>query len=132
MKAKLNPTKKQDKRGGRRPGSGRKPGSLNKSTRALKELAGDYTERAVRTLVEVMEDPEAPPAARVAAADKLLDRGHGRPAVTIENNVGKLDPDLIQRLQTDMVERMAKAHERQRQILIERGFIDENGNKLRD
>jgi uncharacterized protein (DUF885 family) len=132
MNEKSNSTKKQVKRGGRRPGAGRKSGTPNKSTRELKELAGEYTERAVKTLVAVMEDQEAPPAARVAAADKLLDRGHGRPAVTVEANVGKLDPDLIHRLQTDMVERMARSRERQRQVLLERGFIDEDGNKLRD
>lgn len=123
---KSKPIKKPAKRGGRRPGAGRKAGTPNKSTRELKELAGEYTERAVKTLVEVMEDPDAPPAARVAAADKILDRGHGRPAVTIEANIGKLDPDLMQRLQTDMVERMDRARERQRQILIERGLVDES------
>jgi transcriptional regulator with XRE-family HTH domain len=73
------------------------------------------------------------PASRVAAADKLLDRGHGRPAVTVEAHVdNKLDPNLMQRLETDFVERMARARERQRQVLLERGFIDEAGNKLRD
>jgi hypothetical protein len=122
---------KKSKRGGRRAGAGRKAGTPNKSTRELKALAGDYTERAVKTLVTVMEDPEAPPAARVAAADKLLDRGHGRPAVTVEANIGKLDPDLMYRLQTDMVERMARARERQRHILIERGLIDESEHELR-
>jgi hypothetical protein len=129
MKSNLN--KKPGKRGGRRPGSGRKAGTLNKATRELKELASEYTERAVKTLVEVMEDPDAPPAARVAAADKILDRGHGRPAVTIEANIGKLDPDLMQRLETDLVERMARARERQRQVLLERGLIDESEPKLR-
>jgi hypothetical protein len=127
MKAKSKPSK----RGGRRPGAGRKSGIQNKTTRELKALAGDYTERAVKTLVTVMEDPEAPPAARVAAADKLLDRGHGRPAVTVEANIGKLDPELMSRLQTDMVERMARARERQRQVLLDRGLIDESEQELR-
>jgi predicted Zn-dependent protease len=131
MKSNLN--KKPGKRGGRRPGSGRKAGTPNKATRELKELASEYTERAVKTLAEVMEDPGAPPAARVAAADKLLDRGYGRPAVTVDANVNnKLDQDLMHRLETEFVERMAKARERQRQVLIERGFIDKDGNKLRD
>lgn len=117
---------KQSKRGGKRPGSGRKAGIPNKSTKALKEIAGEYTEAAVKTLVAVMADQEAPPAARVAAADKLLDRGHGRPAVSIEANInGKMDTDMLKRLETEMVERMELARQRQLVVLKERGIVDE-------
>jgi uncharacterized protein (DUF885 family) len=123
---------KKIKRGGRRAGSGRKPGVKNRVTRALKELANEYTERALTVLVSVMEDETAPHAARVAAADKILDRGHGKPAITIDASVsGKLDQEMLHRLETEMVERMAKARERQRQGLIERGCIDADSNELR-
>jgi cellobiose-specific phosphotransferase system component IIA len=67
-------------RGGKRPGSGRKKGSLNKVTVNLKQKAGEYTEEALNVLAEVMRNPEAPAAARIQAADKILDRAHGRPA----------------------------------------------------
>lgn len=122
---------KKTKRGGRRAGSGRKPGVQNKVTRALKEMAGEYTERALNVLAQVMEDPEAPHAARVTAADKVLDRGHGRAAIMVDASLsGTLDQEMLHRLETEMVERMAKSRERQRQVLIERGFTDETGNEL--
>jgi hypothetical protein len=123
---------KKTKRGGRRAGSGRKPGVKNRVTTALKDLANEYTERALKVLVEVMEDPEAPHAARVAAADKVLDRGHGRPAIMVDASLsGKLDQEMLHRLETEMMERMAKARERQRQVLIERNLISETGNEWR-
>lgn len=123
---------KKTKRGGRRAGSGRRPGVKNKVTIALKEMANEYTERALKVLVQVMEDPEAPHAARVAAADKVLDRGHGRPAIMVDASLsGKLDQEMLHRLETEMVERMARARARQQKVLLERGFIDEKGNELR-
>jgi hypothetical protein len=38
-----------------------------------------------------MKDPKAPAAARISAAQAILDRGHGKPAQAIEVNAG---PDL--------------------------------------
>lgn len=61
----------KNKRGGRRPGSGRKLGVKNKATIDLKKIAEPYSKEAVGVLVEVMRDKEAPPATRVQAADKL-------------------------------------------------------------
>jgi hypothetical protein len=40
-----------------------------------------------------MRDPKAPAAARVSAAQALLDRGYGKPAQAIEVNA---EPDLTQ------------------------------------
>lgn len=115
----MDTQKNKSKRGGRRPGSGRKAGIPNKSTKALKEIAGEYTEAAVKTLVEVMEDPEAPPAARVAAADKLLDRGHGKPAQMVEATVESkgIDP---KELQARYITLMEKSCLRQIQVANER------------
>ncbi|MGZ8942615.1 MAG: hypothetical protein ACXW00_07610 [Methylobacter sp.] len=72
------------KRGGKRPGSGRKAGAKNKATMALKEVAAQYSEEAIETLVAVMRDPETSPAVKVQAAEKLLDRSHGRPAIHVD------------------------------------------------
>lgn len=74
-------------RGGKRPGSGRKRGVLNKTTISLKNMAGEYTSEAVKVMVAVMRDPETPPAVKIQAADKLLDRGHGRPAIHVEAEI---------------------------------------------
>ena len=58
---------------------GRQAGTPNKTTASIREAAQQYTDEALKTLVEVMGDETAPPAARVAAANSLLDRGHGKP-----------------------------------------------------
>ena len=69
-------------RGGYRSGAGRPTGSLNKTTseqsQRLSELAKDYTHDALLTLVDVARNGRTD-AARVAAANALLDRGYGKP-----------------------------------------------------
>lgn len=67
---------------GSKPGErrgGRKKGTRNKATADIKALAQQYTAEAVEVLASVMVNTEHPPAARVAAANALLDRGHGKP-----------------------------------------------------
>lgn len=71
-------------RGGKREGAGRPAGSLNKATAEIREAAQEYTEKALETLVAIMEDKDAPHAARVAAARDILDRGHGKPRQTTD------------------------------------------------
>jgi hypothetical protein len=44
----------------------------------LRELARAHTEEAVQTLVSVMRSAKSPPAARIRAAELLLDRGWGK------------------------------------------------------
>lgn len=88
-------------------------------------MAGEYTEEAVKTLFEVMQDKEAPAPARIAAANSLLDRSHGKPRQEVELSSSKVDQALLQQLENDMMTRLDQARERQRQILIERGLISE-------
>ena len=57
---------------------GREAGTPNKATASIREAAQQYTETAIQTLVEVMSDETAPHAARVAAANSLLDVGYGK------------------------------------------------------
>ena len=70
-------------RGGYRSGAGRPSGSLNKTTSEqslrLSEIAKDYTHDALLTLVDVARNGRTD-AARVAAANSLLDRAYGKPA----------------------------------------------------
>lgn len=79
-------------KGERTPGSGRKPGSLNKATKSLKELAQPYAPAAIETLRAIMEDVKAPHQARVAASNALLDRAGGKPPQAI---TGADDKPLI-------------------------------------
>lgn len=59
-------------------GRGRPKGSLNKVTASVKEAAQAFTDDALKVLATIMRDGESE-AARVAAANSILDRGHGKP-----------------------------------------------------
>jgi len=87
-------------RGGFREGAGRPSGSTNKSSpeqsQRLSELAKTYTEDALQTLVDVARNGRAD-AARVSAANALLDRAYGKPAVKQEQEVVEL-PLVVIRL----------------------------------
>jgi hypothetical protein len=67
---------------GSKPGEhrgGRKPGTPNKVTATLKEMARQHTDAALNTLVSVLAGGEGvPAAAQVAAAKEILDRGYGK------------------------------------------------------
>ena len=60
-----------------------------------KELARKHTAKAIETLVSIMDNPKAAPAARVSAANALLDRGYGKPPQHITGEGG---PSFVVRL----------------------------------
>ena len=64
------------------------PGGRPKVVAEVKELAREHTAEAIRTLVSIMTNSKSPPAARVSAANALLDRGYGKPPqhITGESN----------------------------------------------
>ncbi|SRR5260221_3030359 len=57
---------------------GRKKGTPNKATADVKALAQEHTAEAIRVLAGIMSDDDEPAAARVSAANALLDRAHGK------------------------------------------------------
>ena len=59
---------------------GRKAGTPNRATADIKAVTGAYTSEAVGVLVDLMRNEGTPPAVRLAAANSLLDRSHGKPA----------------------------------------------------
>ena len=61
------------------PGKSGNPGGRPKEIGRVKELARVHTEEALSTLAAIMRDSKSPAAARVRAAECLLDRGWGRP-----------------------------------------------------
>lgn len=88
----LEASKKLTSTGRQKPpnaGKGRPKGALNKATAEIKALAQEYGPDALKTLVSIMKAAKQPPAARVAAAKELLDRGYGKPAQPVEGG----DPD---------------------------------------
>ena len=86
-------------RGGRRAGAGRPAGSPNRATRAAKatltDLAQSHSDAALETLVEIMGDTDATAAARIAAANAILDRGYGRPRQALEHSGSDDGPPII-------------------------------------
>ena len=61
----------------------------------VQELARQKSPEAITTLANIMHDEKAPPAARVAAANALLDRGYGKPTQPISQTLAKVDPSTI-------------------------------------
>jgi hypothetical protein len=51
---------------------------MAKATADIRSLARSHTKTAINTLVGIMNDRDAPPNARVNAAEGLLDRGWGK------------------------------------------------------
>ncbi len=69
--------------GGKRPGSGRKPGTPNKVTSDVKVYAASFTTEAIDYFVNVGRDDTAPVPSRLDAWNKVLDRAIGKPAQAI-------------------------------------------------
>ena len=85
------------------PGKGRpfqkgisgNPGGRPKVLGDVQELAREKSPEAITTLANIMHDEKAPSAARVAAANALLDRGYGKPTQPISQTLSKVDPSTI-------------------------------------
>ncbi len=75
------------------------PGGRPKVIAEVRDLAREQTEKSVKALVSIRDSTKAPPAARVAAANSLLDRGWGRPAQTISG-----DPENPQKLIVEIID----------------------------
>ena len=71
------------------------PGGRPKVVAEVKELARAHTGEAIETLVSIMTNPKSAPAARVSAANALLDRGYGKPPQHITGEGG---PSYVVRL----------------------------------
>jgi hypothetical protein len=65
-------------------GQSANPGGRPKALQAVEDAARSHTADALATLARICKDSNAPPAAQVAAANALLDRGWGRPKQAIE------------------------------------------------
>ena len=85
--------------GGKRDGAGRPAGSKNRSTsdqnERLTELAKSYSVLALKVLVDVAMKGKTD-AARVSAANALLDRAYGRPSVQQNLDILERSPQVIE------------------------------------
>ena len=71
------------------------PGGRPKVLGDVQELARQQSPQAIDALAKIMSDEKAPPAARVAAANALLDRGYGKPTQPISKTLVKADPSTM-------------------------------------
>jgi hypothetical protein len=90
---------------------GRTKGSRNKLGRNVRELAQMHTPAAISVLAHVMNDDQAPPTARVMAANALLDRGHGKaPQAIPEAPPVRVNLEIVRQRISEKLERIAAAH----------------------
>ena len=68
----------------------------------IRSLARSHTRTAIRVLVGIMRSDDATPAARLSAANAILDRGWGKAAPPIENGDGGM-VELIDRIERIIV-----------------------------
>lgn len=62
---------------------GRQPGTPNRATASIREAAQEFSAQALDVLVQVATQSESD-AARVAAANAILDRAHGKPKQSLD------------------------------------------------
>ena len=74
---------------------------MPKSITEIRSLARSHTRTALKILVQVMRNKDATPAARVTAANAILDRGWGKAIQAIEN--GDRPLELIHRIERVIV-----------------------------
>jgi len=74
---------------------GGRPKNVLPDGRTLADVAREHTLDAVKTLVDVMGDPQAAEAARVSAANAILDRGWGKPKQDVGLDATEDAADLI-------------------------------------
>ena len=67
----------------------------------IRSLCRAYTDEAVRSLAAIMRNPDAPPRARLRAADMLLDRGWGKPSQPRAEEDGKKVRVTIRKIVSD-------------------------------
>ncbi len=107
------------------------PGSINVNGGRPKgatvtTLARTYTDRAIQLLGAVMEDERSPQAARVTAAQALLDRGWGKAPIQIDLNVRAKFDDFLRDVG------VLADHQRDQGLVIEAGLNEALEDEIDD
>ena len=67
----------------------------------VKALARECAPEAIETLKAIMLDSKTPPAARISAAQSLLDRGYGKPGQSVDLT---FQPPAFEKLTNDQLD----------------------------
>ena len=80
---------------------------MNLSTREARAKAQGLGDEMLNVLAEIARNTKLPPHDRIAAADKVLDRGYGKPAQQVKAQVtsGRFDWDKVP------IEKLRQVHE---------------------
>lgn len=76
---------------------------MTKASVDIRSLARAHTAKAIRVLVGIMNETKSPAAARVAAANALMDRGWGKPTQPLSGEDGQ-PIQIIQRIERIIVD----------------------------
>lgn len=80
----------------------------NDKDRSIEIACRRYSERALKVLVDVLDDETADIRWRIQAAKEILDRGHGRPKQVVDSNITVEGGDaLVQAIQAGRARVMA-------------------------
>jgi hypothetical protein len=93
------------------PGKSGNPGGRPRVLAEVRDLARQHATTAIQTLADIASNVKAPPAARVAAATAILDRGYGKPTQPIDANVSVFDglsPDELAGLRDAIADERAR------------------------
>jgi uncharacterized protein (UPF0147 family)/predicted transcriptional regulator len=95
--------------GGKREGAGAPPGLRV----TMKARAAEYGDNCIDVMVGIMQDEEIPANIRIAAADKLLDRGYGKPKQEVEvmGEISLVDKTALDDFYATKIIEMNKNHD---------------------
>ena len=101
--------------------------------RDIREFCKMHSQDAVEALVEVMNTKTAPPAARVAAANSILDRGWGKASLEVNATVttydNMSDTELVKIITGNVIEgevlRVIEENEREEREMLEEAEDEE-------
>ena len=87
----------RDGKGGFKRGRSGNPGGRPKEIGEVRDLARQHTPAALAALRDIMADERAPPSARVAASEALLNRAWGRPTQAIAGDEDAAPVEMVVR-----------------------------------
>ena len=98
------------------------PGGPPKELAEVQAIARQHSPAAISTLAQIMEDKKAPPAARIAAAQAILDRSYGRPpqAVKLSGDEEGSPIQLKHAATEELLEELARVRKRMEETEPER------------